>query len=764
MGEVYRARDPRLGRDVALKVLSAAFEASPDRLARFEREARAVAALSHPNIVVLYSVEEHEGVRLLTMELVDGESLRDQLRGGALPISRVLEIAFALSDALTAAHEKGVVHRDLKPENLMVTKEGRLKVLDFGLAKWMRTETAFEVSEDSTISTAASDVGQLAGTFPYMAPEQLLGQPVDGRADIFALGAVLYELAAGRRAFEGHTMPEVTGAILHREPTRLVELRGDIPLELERAVSRCLEKQPEARPSARELRSELQEIQRSLDRGAHLGARPGASAGHEVPASPSIAVLPFRDLQRRPENSDLGLALADATITELAQMRSLVVRPTSTIVRYQEGAVDAQAAARELGVDAVVEGTFQRSGSRLRVTVQLVSRSDGRPRWGTKIDTSLEDIFRMQDEVSRRIAETLNVQLSPVEDRRLAEAARPAPLGDAYAEYMGGKRHLFRGTLEDVNVAIERFERARSIDPNFAAASAALGDAYMRMAFEYAPGGDWQARAQSMCERALALDPNLPEGRYLRGRLSWNPVTGFDHAGALRDALAALAVRPGLIEARYLVGLVLFHVGLLDESDAEFGVVLGLDPQDLYAGSHRGTIRLFQGRYGEALAFGAESSRRVSAPWVLCLMAQCHLRLGQLEQAAQVVARLEREAPSYSEVHSLAGLVAALIGDRVGARNGIERTLANPQPFGHFHHAQHDLACIHAVLGELDPALEHLTQTARNGFPCQPFFAIDPLLQALQRHPGFAPLMRELDGARAGYQQLYQTLRAEASA
>ncbi len=750
MGEVYRAHDTKLGRDVALKVLPDEVAATPEALARFEREARTVASLNHPNIVTLHSLEEVAGVRFITMELVEGANLAERVAGGSLPIADLLALAIPLADALGAAHARGVVHRDLKPANVMMTKEGQVKVLDFGLAT--RAAPSASMSHVSTLSASGPAPG-FAGTVPYMAPEQLRGDPVDARADLFAFGAILYELASGRRPFDGGSVAEVSSAILRDEPPPLRTRRVDAPVELERIVDRCLRKQPAERwANARDLARVLRELQRALERG---GAPDVPTA---FPARPSVAVMPFRDLQDRPENADLGLGLADATITELTLMRSLVVRPTSAILRYHGSTADPRTAADELAVDAVVEGTFQRSGQQLRVTVQLVSRDGRRPTWGTKIDTSLEDVFKMQDEVSRRIATALDVQLSPAEDRRLAEVARPAPAGDAYTLYMGGKRHLYRGTLADVNAAIERFERARDADPGFAPAWAGLGDAYARMAFEHAPEGNWKSRAHEICERALAIDPTLPEARYLRARLKWNPVEGFDHAYAIQEAAAALADRPSLTEARYLLGLVLFHVGLLEESGRTFAQVLDADPGDCYALIHIGTVRLHQVRLDEAFEIVDGAVRQAPGPWVMCLLAHVQIRLGRLDDAARTVERLAREAPDYSEVHALAGLVAARRGDRKAAMHGVELTSANPRAFGHFHHAQYDVACIHTLLGETDRALTWLAEAAHNGYPCYPYFKHDPLLESARTHAGFGPLMRELEAECAGYQELYQNL------
>ena len=758
MGEVYRAMDPRLGREIAIKVLPAETSADAEHLARLEREARTVAGLNHPGIVTLFSVEDVGGLRFLTMELVEGRSLDRTVAPGGLPAHRVVEIGIALADALAAAHARGVVHRDLKPANVMITREGRVKVLDFGIAKSPSSDSVTAQTQATTIASPFTGAGLFVGTLPYAAPEQVRGESVGPRTDLFALGVLLYELSTGTLPFAGSSAAELASSILRDDPLPPCERNPDVPADLERVIVGCLLKDPSKRPSAAaEVLEALQGVRRRIERGESAPEAPSIGV---PPARPSVAVLPFRDLNARPENADLGLGLADATITELALMQSLIVRPTSTILRYQEARVDPREAATELAVDAVVDGSFQRAGGRLRVTVQLIERSDGRPLWATKIDTSLEDIFRMQDEVSRQIASALHVRLSPTDDRRLSDAARPAPAGDALTSYMGGKRHLFRGTLADVNAAIEHFERACEQDSDYALAWAGLGDAYMRMAFEHAPEGEWQTRAQQMCERALAIDRDLPEARYLQGRLHWNPVAGFDHARALREASAALAARPSLVEAHYLVGLVLFHVGMLDASLEEFRHCLTVDPRDLYAHIHVGTVRLHQGRFDEALEIAEAGVRTVYAPWSLSLLAHTQIRSSRTQDAMRTLERLGRESPDYSEVNALRGLIAALGGDARRARLGIDQTAQNRRAFGHYHHAQYDVACIYAALGDADSAVKWLSDAVHNGYPCRPFFLIDPLLDSLRGHLGFTHLMKELAVECASYRNLYTELRA----
>ncbi len=743
MGVVYRARDSRLGRDVAIKVLPDAVATDEQRLRRFEREARAAGALNHPNILAVHDVGNAEGTPFLVTELLEGETLRDRLRSGALPPRKVVELAVQIAHGLATAHECGIVHRDLKPENLFLTRDGRLKILDFGLAKLRLADAEF--GSGAQTLTRDTSPGAILGTLGYLSPEQARGLESDERSDIFALGAVLYEMLAGQPAFSGPSPADTLSAILHEDPPALRAAARTLPPGLERIVRRCLEKSPAERfASARDLGFALE--------ASSAEPAPTFEAGSRTMRS--VAVLPFKDLSRGPDNDHIGIGLADATITELALIRALLVRPTAAILRYQDRPAEPQQAARELAVDAVVDGSFQRAGDRLRVTVQLVS-AEGRSLWAWKVDASLADVFRMQDEVSRQIAEALHVELRSGDDHRPAQAARQTPAGLAYEHYLRGRLSLFRGQLAGVNAAIDAFEQARDADPRYAPAWAGLADAYARMAFEHAPEGDWYERARAMCARALELDPVLPEGRYLRGRLAWAPSGGFDHATALREAGAALAANPALGAARYLLGLVLFHVGLVDESEAEFEHALASDPEDPYARMHVASCRLHQGRFAEAVTLAEACLRAAPAPWSWSTLALAQLRLGQLADAKRAVERIGRENPHNPENHSLSALLAALQGDAARARRAIERTQQAPRGFGHYHHAQYDVACTLAALGETHEALDWLRAAAGNGYPCPAFFAIDPLLDPLRGDAAFSELMQELETERAGYRRLY---------
>jgi len=753
MGEVYRAFDPRLHRGVAIKVLPEQLAHDPEALSRFEREARTVAALSHPNIVAIHDFGREGDIAYVVMELLEGETLRQRMERDAVPPARIADHALGVARGLAAAHDRGIVHRDLKPENVWVGRDDWVKILDFGLARVIEPRGTREGADTRTEITRP---GVTLGTTGYMAPEQIRGEPADARTDIFALGVLLFEMIAGRPAFGGGSTAETMASILRDEPAALAALPPGIPAQVERIARRCMEKDPDRRfQSARDLGFALELF--AADAPPAGPKRTGAEESRR-----SVAVLLFRDLAGSAENAHIGLGLADSVITELALVRSLVVRPTAAILRYQERRVDPEQAGRELGVEAVVDGNFQRSGSRLRVTVQLISTSDGRPLWGTKIDTSLDDLFRMQDEVSRKIAAALEVELSPADEGRLARVARPS--GEAYELYLKGRASLLHGeNVHDVNEAIEWFEKAAEADPAFPQAWAGLADAYVRMAFTFDPAGDWYARAQSMCERALALDPHLPEGRYIRARLLWSPDGGFDHAAAIGEFTAAAAERPGLGEAHTWLGVVLLHLSEFEGANREFSEALRIRPDDLMAGMHLGFCRLLEGKFRDALDVSRAISRQAPSAWASYQIAHAELRLGLIDSVRQSLEQAARLFPGDVLFFPLRGLVAASAGDRDRARQQIDLVVANRQAFGHYHHAEYDVACIHALLGDTDAALDWLGRAAHNGFPCHAFFEADPLLASVCATARFSGLMAELREECNRYCRIYSESRQRSS-
>lgn len=494
---------------------------------------------------------------------------------------------------------------------------------------------------------------------------------------------------------------------------------------------------------------------------AASGTAPAAS---EVPQR-AVAVLPFRDLnpdlaeplaERR--NAHLEVGLADATIGELALIRGLIVRPTSTVLRYRQSAVDPQQAGRELAVDAVLVGTFQRAGARLRVTVQLIATEDGRALWAAKINTSLDDLFEMQDQVSRNIARALEIELAPPAERR----RRPrGPAGEVYELVLKGRIHLLHESLEECLAAMDCFDQACAADPGSALGWAGLADAYSRIAFTFLPEGDWYARAWAACEQALALEPELPEALYVRGgRLRWSPHGGFDHAGALRDLVPALAARPSLEDGHVRLAVILHHVGLIDEVERELDRALSFSPDHFMARQHHGLCLVTRGRFREARAIYRAAVAQAPESWLHYRVALCELQLGELDEAAATLEQLVRQTPRDVLQYPIRGLLAALRDDPAQARQQALLTVEHRRSFGHYHHAQYDIACIYALLGDHGAAVTWLDEAARNGFPCYPQFAGDPFLRPLQGERRFTALLEKLRQESAGYGRLYGELRA----
>jgi TolB-like protein/Tfp pilus assembly protein PilF len=490
-----------------------------------------------------------------------------------------------------------------------------------------------------------------------------------------------------------------------------------------------------------------------------FGSRIGEAHAASAPDSRerrSLAVLPFRDLTGDPASAHLGLSLADATITELAQLGSLLVRPTSAILGYRNRPIDALQAARQLGVDAIVDGSFQREGSRLRATVRVVEAKDGRTVWAGKIDASLDDVFKMQDDVSRSVARALELKLTPAEEHRLG-GHRAGTSAQAYELYLRGKLHLLNESLADFVSAVDFFERARQVDPGFALAWAGLGAAYERIGFEYHPEGDWYARAQAMCDQALQLHPDLPEALYLRGRLLWSPQARFAHADALRLLFASLRGRPNLDDAYVRLGVILYHVGLPEPGEHALRRALAISPEHLLARGHLAACQYTQGRYAESLEACLALVDRMPSYWMHYLIAHCHLKLGDLASAERAVARMDHDVP-HDTTASIRVLIAALKHDDDEAERQVEQTVRHEKAYGHYHHAQHDIACAYALLGRLDDACRWLADASRNGYPCVSLFSRDTFLEALRRHPPFERLMEELRAEQAGYVRLYEEL------
>ena len=516
MGEVYRARDTKLGRDIALKVLPAEMAQDPERLARFRREAKALAQLDHPNIVTIHSVEESDGVHFLTMQLVEGQPLDRLIPKGGLPVEQIVEIASALGDALAAAHEKGIVHRDLKPANVMVTNDGRVKVLDFGLAKDVRGANL----GDATLTSASqTQVGVVMGTPAYMSPEQTSGRPLDHRTDIFSLGVVLHEMTTGRRPFEGTSSAELVSAILRDTPPSVTDMRPDLPSDLARIIRRCLEKDPRHRvQTARDVSNEFRDMARLTSRPTQI--YPATTRAVSSPDSGAaradegfwVAVLQFKYTGTNVDISALGDGLTEDIVTGLSRFSYLRVIARGSTLRYANQAIDLRSMGKELGARYVIEGSLRHAGTRLRIAVQLVDASSGAHLWAETYDRSFrpEEIFDLQDEIVPRIVSTV-ADTHGVLPHNMSEALRsksPDQLSP-YEALLRGFAHFLNVNAKEHAAARAGLERAVEQAPGHADCWAMLSMLYKE---EYAHGFNLRpdpiGRAFAAARRAVEASPS----------------------------------------------------------------------------------------------------------------------------------------------------------------------------------------------------------------------------------------------------------------
>jgi serine/threonine protein kinase len=628
MGCVYRATDTALGRDVALKVLPANVASDPDRLDRFRREARALASLNHPHIVTVYSVEHIDGIHFLTMELVSGRSLDRVIAGHPLPPDRVVQIGRVIADALSAAHERGIVHRDLKPANVILSESGQIKVLDFGLAK---VQPARGVEPDAA-TYSPTVAGVVLGTPGYMSPEQLTGvEDVDHRTDIFSLGILLYEMATGARPFKGQSSADVAASILRDMPRPVSDSIPAAPAELVKAIARCLEKNAASRfGSMADLRDALE------------GKVPAV-----VDEMPSVAVLPFQNLSTDPDNEFFGDGLAEEILNALAQIDGLRVAARTSAFSFKGKQTEIGEIGSRLKVATVLEGSVRRSSNRIRVTAQLIDVATGFQRWSERYDRQMADIFDVQDEIARAIAEKLKVTLKGGESSRLVKRATKNL--EAYELHLRGRALLFkRGKA--IAEAAECFRRAVDLDRGFAAAWAGLADAYtVDGYFGNAPPGQTMPKALTAARRSIQLDPELAEGycSLAMGLLLWER----DYAGADRAFRRCLELNPQYTQGRYwhAVFNLQWLQGRMAEGVAEARRAFEEDPLSAYAASLVGVAYATTGQTAEGIEACRTGTLRdpgaLVTHWIHGLVARWHGALAESITAFQKAAEVSGRHP-----------------------------------------------------------------------------------------------------------------------
>jgi len=790
MGEVYRARDSRLDRVVAVKVLPAYTADDEPARKRFEREARAVAALNHPHICTLHDIgtattSSGQGhVHYLVMEFLDGETLADVLTRGALPATVALDYATQIASALRAAHRAGIVHRDLKPGNIMVTASGA-KLLDFGLAK-----APVSTSSPEALAIASSgDVtasGAMIGTLHYMAPEQLRGEAADARTDVYAFGCVLYEMVTGTKVFGDRSAASIWALRAAAEPPHTLDHPRLVRESLQGIVTQCLAPAPDDRWQTAD--ALLQELERatatraSLDSGLRSFSRFqrrhvavvaavaallfGAGAWALVsrtttptassPPAAQLAVLPLRAIGDVPAGDEhLGVAIADSIITRLATVRRIGLRPTTAVLSYANAPADPSQVATALAVDYLLTGTIQYSPSTYRVTFQLVQSPEGAVTWGRTYDVIQSGLRDLQDSVAEQIVDVLRLELGPEERDRLRRHYTDKT--DAYEQYLKGRASLLNYTEAGMKEAIAAFERAVAIDPEYALARAGLAVATAWFSIRYAYETEalqWGARADSEARAALAADPLLAEARLAMAGAAGTLYGGFNWPSVIDDATRALEIDPTLELAHVVLMRAYFHFGLFDRMVAEAEVAHRMNPLgNVEVSRLEVAASLFAGAYDRARDQAAALLARSDAPVIRNYLGLAQFYAGDVAGARRTLAAVQRGGrPDVRSQAALASIEAAA-GDR---ESGRARALSIERGPYMDHHVAYSLGAAWAQLGDATAAVKWLQQAGDTGFPCFPSVERDPLLDPIRAHLEFTALLERLrqrferDAARYG--------------
>jgi serine/threonine-protein kinase len=733
MGEVYRARDPRLGRDIAIKVLAMHSSDDAESIARFEREARAVASLQHPNILSIYDFGKHGSTFFVVTELLEGKTLRDELRDMPLSWRRATELGAEIAEGLAAAHAKAIVHRDLKPENIFLTLDGRVKILDFGLAQAdpFLTQSDEAEAEVPTRKWFQTDPGTIIGTLGYMSPEQLRGEVVDGTADIFSLGCILYEMLTSKRPFQRASGAATIAAILKDDIPR-DELTAAAPPEMQRIIEGCVEKSRSSRfQSARDLSLTL----RALGSGS-IAIKSDLFASLTRPrrrskAIDSVAVLPLKNTTSDPESEYLSDGITDGIINQLSQLPKLKVMARSTVFRYKGRDVDPQSVGRELRVRGVLTGRLQHVGNRLIIAVELVDANDGSQIWGETYNRQLADLVQLQDEMSREIAEKLRIKLTGAEKKKLRK--KQTENTEAYQLYLKGRFQWNKRTEESLRKGIALFNQAIESDPAFAAAYAGLADSYITLATNVPlPPREAMPKAKAAATRAIEIDEGLAD--------AWTSLAGirlwyeWDWEGAETAYRRAIELNPNYATAHDGYSMLLCARGRFDEAIGQISKAGDLDPLSRIIAVHAGWPFYFARDYESAIrrfrkALELDENFIPAHGWLGMALGQ----QGRFDESLEAFRRAIAVERTPILVAML-GHTYAISGNRVEAENVLDVLLEEAK---NRYISPYDMAVIHVGLGDRQAALRELAAAHEDRSVWMIFLDVDPRLDSLRGEPEF---------------------------
>jgi len=769
MGVVFKAQDSRLERAVALKFLPEKLAQQPQALDRFRREARAASALNHPGICTIYDIGEQDGRAFIAMEFIDGETLRSHISGKALPLEELLELGIQIAEALEAAHAEGIIHRDIKPANIFVTKRGRAKVLDFGLAKLVPKGVASaDAGSEGEPPDSNSIVGIISGTPSYMSPEQVRGDGLDPRTDIFSLGLLLYEMATGRQAFSGGTGGVIIEAVLTRPPVPVRSSNPSIPPRLEEIIDKALQKDRGQRyQDTADLRAELQQLKRELDSGSRAGDEGSESAAisnasrfsstgkqrsqtstvHTRRLRPerisktidSLAVLPFENASRDPEHEYLSDGITASLINILATVPKLRVMAQSTVFRFKGRGIDPQAVGRDLNVRAVLTGRVMQSGGSLRIGAELVDVATGSQLWGAQYDRKPGDIFAIQDEISNEISEKLRLRLTRAQKKRLTRRHTEDP--EAYRIYLKGRHHWNQWTEEGFYKAIEYFQQAVEKDPAYALAYAGLADSYVLLGWNsYLPPKDAFPKAKAAAWKALQFDPDLGEAHTPLAAVLW--LHDWQWQEAQKEFKRSLELNPTYPTANHWYAEYVMTMGRQAEAIAKIKNSQPLDPLSLIINVAIGRDYYLARRYEEALEHLLQTveldPNYPVTYWVLGLL---HMTTGRYELA---IAAAEKAVNLSGGSPLMRAALAHSYGKAGRAKEALQilddlTTLAKQR-----YVAPHFFAGIHIGLGENDRAVEYLEKSYEEHSHWLIYLHIDPSMDDMRNDPRFQDLLRRV--------------------